>query len=109
MSVTQRKLAAKMKLSILAYNRPKSLPNNEKQLLPPKMRDREVPRRRGTQISCNPLIHNPLQEVILSQVYVKPIGRNPCDFGVNTKYEGTRSACRRQVRSPSQAGNRNDQ
>ena len=43
MPVSQKKLAHSMKLFIPSHNRPKSLPNNEKQLLPLKMSEHEVP------------------------------------------------------------------
>ena len=71
MHATQKKLTDISKLFILSQNHPKSLPNNEKQLLPLKMSDRKVPAAgRGTRFPNSALIDNSLQEVVFGRVYV---------------------------------------
>ena len=47
----------------LWQNRSKSLPNNEKQLLPLKMSEQ-------SHFPCNPITHNPLQGLFFDRVYV---------------------------------------
>ena len=63
-----------MKLPIPAQNRPNSLSNNEKQLLPLKMRDQ-------SQSSRNPLSSHILQEAKIHRVYVKPYAVPSPSFG----------------------------
>ena len=105
MSIPQEKSIRTTKLSVQHQNRPNSLPNNEKQLLPLKMSKHEVPATGGgTQISCNPITNIHLQEVIFVQVYVEPNsgwqvttaygGQDPPEHH-NNQNMGARSPCRR--------------